>query len=461
VPSLFRAGRRLVLVAPASAAKPGPGVLAHPIRVPSMGGFSVGTTTTTTSFTDTDVTATASAATVMLGPGQVFRIDTCLREHIAKKAPQSTCEQKVVDTTANKGGAIKVLAPTVRATYPRPAAGVAGSVTALVSISERQADGGFKQAASSSPSVLTVPPVGALAGSAPAGEGALLPHSPEDSGGVNTGLPDSFCAPTNFSRTAAPDAGVSTDALGPDAPAYYEVGDPTGAYAGRAPKGVMMVVHGGGWYSVGAGLVQKVRDEADRWRDRGWRTVSVTYRACGQSAQDVLWFHDRVRQLYGASVPLCLTGGSAGGHLALSVAWARPDVDCVIDEGGPTDALTLKDQRAWSATAPAGQLDGPRWAYNMMVAAWGQEDLRWYSPSLFKIRGRVLIGVAAHDPFVPYAQATELRDKQLARDPSAYVDTVQLADGDQPFVHANVSQAALDDFHAREDALVAPLVAQG
>ena len=33
----------------------------------------------------------------------------------------------------------------------------------------------------------------------------------------------------------------------PGAPAYYEVGLPTGAYAGQAPRGAMLVIHGGGW----------------------------------------------------------------------------------------------------------------------------------------------------------------------------------------------------------------------
>ena len=46
----------------------------------------------------------------------------------------------------------------------------------------------------------------------------------------------------------------------------------------------------------------------------------------------------------------------------------------------------------------------------------------------------------------------------LAADPNAYVDAVHLDAGDVPFVHTGVTSAALDDFHSREDALVAPLV---
>jgi hypothetical protein len=43
--------------------------------------------------------------------------------------------------------------------------------------------------------------------------------------------------------------------------------------------------------------------------------------------------------------------------------------------------------------------------------------------------------------------------------PAAYVDNLQLAIGTIPFGHGRVTQAALDDFHARERQLVAPITA--
>ena len=42
-----------------------------------------------------------------------------------------------------------------------------------------------------------------------------------------------------------------------------------------------------------------------------------------------------------------------------------------------------------------------------------------------------------------------------AVNPAAYVDNVQLAAGTIPFGHGRVTQAALDDYYAREDQLVA------
>jgi hypothetical protein len=46
-----------------------------------------------------------------------------------------------------------------------------------------------------------------------------------------------------------------------------------------------------------------------------------------------------------------------------------------------------------------------------------------------------------------------------AANPAAYLDNVRLAIGTIPFGHGVVTQPALDDFHAREARLVAPITA--
>ena len=70
----------------------------------------------------------------------------------------------------------------------------------------------------------------------------------------------------------------------------------------------------------------------------------------------------------------------------------------------------------------------------------------------------MLFGLAAADPYIPPAQGTALRAKMVGADPAAYVDLATLAGGDVSWVHAKVSRAALDDFHRREERLIAPLV---
>jgi hypothetical protein len=258
-----------------------------------------------------------------------------------------------------------------------------------------------------------------------------------------------------LAANGAPSAGVSATGLGASAPAYYEIGEPTGDFADIAPKGVMLVIHGGGWYAVGQGAVESERSDADRWRARGWRTLNISHRACRASLGDVQWFYDEARRLWGTDLPYCALGSSAGGHLALLLAASRPGMYCAIDRGGPTDALTLPSQ-----TTPRGGSDGPRWVYNMMVAAVGPDDLRWWSPALFAQQlksTRVLAATAADDPFTPIAQANELRDNILAQNPSGYTDVFQLAAGSTPWIHASVSDAALQLYDEREVQLVAPL----
>ena len=103
----------------------------------------------------------------------------------------------------------------------------------------------------------------------------------------------------------------------------------------------------------------------------------------------------------------------------------------------------------------------PKAAYNTMVAAFGEENLPSYSPLQLAhpgLRGvRVLAVTAVEDALIPYDQMTLLRDVMREDDPAAYVDTMQLAGGDRPFVHAYVSQAALDAFRHAEQELVAAI----
>jgi acetyl esterase/lipase len=287
--------------------------------------------------------------------------------------------------------------------------------------------------------------------SANANEG--VPLSNHRTGGVNTGLPGSMCGGIQWPDPGPPDVGVSTSAMGFDAPAYYEVGEPIGDFAGQAPKGVMLLIHGGGWAATGVGGVGTERADADRWRARGWRTVNLTYRPCNASFGDVRWFYDRARTLWGSNLPYCAAGASAGGNLALMLAASRPSLSCVVDNAGPTDGRSIENERT-----PTGGTDGPRWAYNLLVAAVGQQMVAWWSPALFPIRARVLFALAANDPYVPWDQGAELRRRLRAANPAAYVDLLGLDAGSTYWVHSNVDPASLQTLYDHEQQLVAPLL---
>jgi acetyl esterase/lipase len=388
----------------------------------------------------------------------------CLNTHILGTAPTGRCVTDEFDSRAAVQPPVRVLPP-VSDTLDRPAAGNSGYATQQVWV--WYLDGStWTPWANSWPASdlagasLALFAVNTRSGPLPGQQGVLLESTPAH-GGVNTGQPDSMC--TDQPREAAtPRPDLSSTSLG-TMPFYYEVGDPTGAYAGQSPIGVMVLFHGGGWATNGGGAVQDLRGDADRWRARGWRTVNSSYRACGLSVTDATSMYDHVRAAYGAALPVCILGQSSGGHLALMVASRRPGgVDCVINQAGPTDAVSLPTQGAYDPVS-ATQTNLPKWVHNLMVAAFGQENLLAMSPIQYVGAGltatRVLAVSAAHDDLVPYEQMTQLRDAIRTADPTAYVQTLQLSAGAQPFVHAPVSQAALDAYWQAELDLVAPLSA--
>jgi acetyl esterase/lipase len=226
----------------------------------------------------------------------------------------------------------------------------------------------------------------------------------------------------------------------------------------------MLVIHGGAWQKTSIGAVQAMRADADRWRARGWETVNLTYRACGESVGDVLWFFDRARAWFGPEAKICAHGYSAGATLALLAGALRPDLYCVVSQAGPTDLTRIQGEMAYdAATGLQSQTLGPRWVHNIGAAAFGEENLPSYSPAsqaAATLRDtRVLQGISADDPLVPYQQTADLADAMRAANPTAYVDDLQLAAGTIPFGHGRVTEAALAEYYARELRLVAPVTA--
>ena len=90
-------------------------------------------------------------------------------------------------------------------------------------------------------------------------------------------------------------------------------------------RAVVIGIHGGAWYGVGRELSMTVRDEPARSRRQGWDGVIVDHPRGGAAVASVLRSYDKVRARY-PGLPLCLDGESAGGHLALLVAAALPEV---------------------------------------------------------------------------------------------------------------------------------------
>jgi acetyl esterase/lipase len=454
------------VVAPAAAANvPPPMVTTNPVRVPAMGNTTDGILTTNVTYGETSASATASTgATISLGKGWSFRLRTCVGYHLDATPPASHCAERSIDTRANTDS-VFTYAP--RVTLPRQQRPTTEPWGYFVTYTEvlYLSGSSWLVAAHSWPddglqtAGIAVAPQSEDFGTLPASS-TVRPDGGFTSA-VGHGQPDSVCAadPTVSDGSSLP-AGVSTSHPAfPGAPAYYEVGLPTGAYEGQAPRGVMLVLHGGGWAKTGVGAVEFVRGDAQRWRDRGWETVNFTYRACGQSLDDALWFYDHARAWFDPGTKICALGTSAGGHLALLIAASRPGLYCVVNQAGPTDLLTIQDEFAYdAATGLQNQTQGGRVVHNLAAGAFGEENLERFSPAALAsgtLNGtRVLQGFSADDPLVSFQQAADLTSAMQAANPAAYVDELRLDPGTIPFAHGSVTQAALDDFHAREDRLV-------
>jgi acetyl esterase/lipase len=262
----------------------------------------------------------------------------------------------------------------------------------------------------------------------------------------NTGLRGSACKAVYVPGT--PDPSLDMTSLGAMGN-VYEIGAP----AGGSVRRVMMIVHGGGWYRVGQGLLDTERESAAAWQKVGWQTVNTSYRACRHSLDDVLAVYDAVRARVGAGVPICLKGESAGGQLALMVAALRPDVACVIAGAPPTDLWTLKSQGvAAGHGATAAETVG------LARAAFGRDRMTEVSPAsnAAAIQARLLLANSQDDNLVPAQQQQQLADQVRAARPDAYVDIDLLEAGSSGFIHGTASTEALKDLERRIALLVKP-----
>jgi acetyl esterase/lipase len=250
---------------------------------------------------------------------------------------------------------------------------------------------------------------------------------------------------------AAP-AGASTTALGPQ-PAPYELQAP----AGR-PRGVAIVLHGGGWVGVGTRQLVAVRPDAARWLERGWATANLDYRACRPSLGDVLQMHDAIRARIGPDAPIVAVGESAGAHLALMLAVLRPDsVRGVVAQAPPTDPETLAKQTVRDPATGGQTNDPPR----QLSLAWHgafQDALAETSPvrRAREIRARVLLARSETDPLIPAGQLTDMADALRAAHGDAWVRVLELDGGDVDFPHATISAAAERRFEDAEDDVARP-----
>lgn len=224
------------------------------------------------------------------------------------------------------------------------------------------------------------------------------------------------------------------------------------------PRGVMLVIHGGGWVDVGAGQLAELRREVAVWLGRGWATANLDYRGCGSSLDDVVAAHDAIRNLVGPETPIAVVGESAGAQLGLLLAARRPDVAAVIAKAPPADAETLAAGRAYDPTT--GHQDSP--LPRELAAGWrGAFGDRWssdFSPAAQAkaIHARVLLARGQHDPLIPEDQLTGMAEALRQAHADQWVETLDLEPGPVGFPHTQISAAGNDEYRAAELEAVAP-----
>jgi acetyl esterase/lipase len=170
-----------------------------------------------------------------------------------------------------------------------------------------------------------------------------------------------------------------------------------GQPAGGDPTALVMLIHGGGWRASESGYEEQ-RANAKNFQEQDYATVAIDYAPGLQGFRQVEDVYRAARERY-PGLPICASGVSAGGHLALMLAAREPDLTCVLTLVAPTDLTTLVAQD------PEGDE-----AYNAAVAAFGTNGLAKFSPVRYasRIRAKVLMVVAEDDPIVPADQGREL-----------------------------------------------------
>jgi acetyl esterase/lipase len=201
---------------------------------------------------------------------------------------------------------------------------------------------------------------------------------------------------------------------------------------GRAARGTVLLVHGGGWKGYDRGDQRAILAfPGASLRQAGWRVVSVDYApgAAGLAS---------VNAAIAREHPGCLYGESSGAHLALLAAAASPTVRCVIAAGAPTDFA------AWHREAIMRKQRGEPLslaAYDTAVTqAFGARDVDRWDPvrTAHAVRARVLLVRQRDDAIIPANQVASYR----RADPAAKEYVV--APGDEHWLHGTISAAGRD-----------------
>ena len=185
---------------------------------------------------------------------------------------------------------------------------------------------------------------------------------------------------------------------------------------GSAKSAGVLVIHGGGWVDGSKESIFEIL--CLPYLEKGLVVVNVEYRqaraalapaAVEDSLAAAEWFRANAAKYGVDKNKIVVTGGSAGGHLALMVAMTPKQaklgptgkVAAVINFYGITDVqdqLEGQNMRAYAVTwLPANMLDRQELARRVSPITWVRKDL----PPVLTIHGDA-------DPVVPYEHGVEI-----------------------------------------------------
>lgn len=198
---------------------------------------------------------------------------------------------------------------------------------------------------------------------------------------------------------------------------------------------VLVFVHGGGWV---AGDRRAHSDDLRWFADRGWLTISVGYSLSSptrhlwdvthdQIGCALAWIGQNAHRYGGDADRLSITGDSAGGNLAINVAYLRADGRLRSSCGGPVPEVAAVSA-LYPAVNPAAMYDndypvtGPR--ARAMVSAYTGGSPEQYPQRYRSIASMTHISAAAPPTLVLLPQDDHLVP---AADTVAFVDRARAA----------------------------------
>jgi acetyl esterase/lipase len=227
-------------------------------------------------------------------------------------------------------------------------------------------------------------------------------------------------------------------------PAFPQVhwGEPDEDSGSGEPRGLLMLLHGGGWQPNLIGY----RDQivlGEMFQEDGFATVAVAYAAGAEGFSQIEDVYAEAKERY-PGVPICAIGQSAGGHLALMLATREPDLACAVSMAGPTNLTSLDEEE---------DAEGLKYA----EAAFGLDALAEFSPVLHadRIQARVLMMMAENDPLVPVEQGYELGEVL----PGAQL--LVLPPGPAPWLHSGISLTAGQQAKEKQDEFLESVMPAG